>query len=52
MKRNVAVGSENTTTGEDSIGIGTKVIAGTGKTIAIGSVASGDGKIFTNNCTW
>ena len=42
--RNVAVGSENTTTGEDSIGIGTKVIAGTGKTIAIGSVASGDGK--------
>ena len=43
-ERNVAVGSENTTTGEDSIGIGTKVIAGTGKTIAIGSVASGDGK--------
>ena len=43
-ERNVAVGSENTTTGEDSIGIGTKTIAGTGKTIAIGSVASDAGK--------
>ena len=42
-ERNVAVGSGNTTTGEDSIGIGTNTIAGTGKTIAIGSVASNNG---------
>ena len=41
-ERNVAVGSENNTTGEDSIGIGVKTIAGTGKTIAIGTVYNPD----------